>query len=62
VLLKMIKFYCVHNWYIFGFELLIIFGLPCTLQSTPCEHWTTVKNRFLQHPMKGGETGICQNR
>jgi len=23
-------------------ELLIIFGLPCTIQSTPCEHWTTV--------------------
>jgi len=21
-------------------------GLPCTLQSTPCEHWTTVKKSF----------------
>ena len=29
---------------IFSFELLIILGLPCILQSTPCEHWTTVKN------------------
>jgi len=22
---------------------LIFIGLPCTVQSTPCEHWTTVK-------------------
>ena len=28
---------------IFSCKLLIIFGLPCTLQSTPCEHFTTVK-------------------
>ena len=44
---------------IFSFELLIILGLPCTLQSTPCEHWTTVKKCFLQQPMKGVETGVC---
>ena len=42
---------------------MIIFGLSCTIQSTPCEHWTTVeKNRFLQQPMKGVETGVCQNK
>ena len=33
-------------------ELLIIFGLPCTLKNT----------HFLQQPMKGFETGVCQNR
>jgi len=27
----------------FSYELLIIFCLSCTIQSTPCEHWTTVK-------------------
>ena len=46
---------------IFSSELLIIVGLLCTIQSTPCEHWTTVrKNRFMQQPMKGVETGVCQ--
>ena len=32
----------------FSYELLILFGLPCTIQSTPCEHWTTVKKSFLE--------------
>jgi len=27
----------------FSYELLIIFGLSCTLHSTPCERWATVK-------------------
>ena len=27
----------------FSYELLIIFGLSCRIQSTPCEHCTTVK-------------------
>jgi len=27
---------------IFSCELLIIFGLPCALQITPCEHFTIV--------------------
>ena len=26
----------------FSYELLLIFGLSCKIQSTPCEHWTTV--------------------
>jgi len=30
----------------FSYELLIIFSLSCTIQSTPCEHWTTVKKSF----------------
>jgi len=30
----------------FSYELLIIFGLPCTIQSTPGEHWNTVKTSF----------------
>ena len=45
----------------FSYELLIIFGISCTVQSTPCEHWPTVQNRFLQQPMKGVEIGVCQN-
>ena len=45
----------------FSYELLIIFGLSCTIQSTPCEHWATVIFFFLQQPMKGVETGVCQN-
>ena len=35
--------YCICLVDCFSYELLIIFGLSCTLQSTPCEHWTTVK-------------------
>ena len=31
----------------FSYELLLIFGLSRTIQSTPCEHWTTVKNIVL---------------
>jgi len=29
-----------------SYELLIIFGRSCTIQSTPCEHWATVKQSF----------------
>ena len=29
----------------FSYELLIIFGLSCRIQSTPCEHWTTVEKK-----------------
>jgi len=25
----------------------MIFGISCTIQSTPCEHWAAVQNRFL---------------
>jgi len=31
---------------VLSYELLIFFGLPCTLQSIPFEHWTTVKKSF----------------
>jgi len=30
----------------FSYELLIIFGRSCTIQSTPCGHWATVKKSF----------------
>jgi len=42
----------------FSSELLVIVGLLCTIQSTPCEHWTTVrKNSFYA---TANETGVCQ--
>ena len=36
----------------FSYELLIIFGLSSTIQSTPCEHWTTVKKSFFNSQWK----------
>ena len=46
----------------FSYELLKIFGLSCTLQSTPCERWTTVKKSFSSTANESVETGGCQNK
>jgi len=40
----------------------MVYILYAIMQSTPCENWTTVKTRFFQQPMKGVETGVCQNK
>jgi len=38
-----------------------MFGLSCTIQSTPCEHWATVKKSFSSTANERCETGVCQN-